>query len=128
MRSATHAQIIQLPQDFIDYLLSDGVYAPEAADSVTYWQADVDSDPEERLKWEEEADGEGQNAEHKSDSSSSNVDKQTVASFPDIERLVNAAVERLGGEVFPKLNWYARLVCGKSLDGDNAVDCARDKP
>lgn len=93
------SEIISLPQEFVDYLLSDGVYATKDSDNGKYWQAEVENDPEEIAKWAE--------VEQEDADSGEEEEQQTVASFPELESEVNKALDRLGGAALPKLNWSA---------------------
>uniref|UniRef100_G3MLL1 Uncharacterized protein n=1 Tax=Amblyomma maculatum TaxID=34609 RepID=G3MLL1_AMBMU len=75
---------IPLTSDFIKYLLSDGVVLPgEAPSSQKY-----DTDSEDEVDWSE-----------------ADTDSSEIPSFPELEQTVSSAIKRLGGRVFPKLNW-----------------------
>ncbi|CAG0895924.1 unnamed protein product [Darwinula stevensoni] len=67
--------IIDLPKEFIEYLKSDGVVLPSR----------------------EEPDGE--------DDDSDDDTEVEVPHFPALEGQIKAAIERLGGAVFAKMNW-----------------------
>ncbi|KAH7938251.1 hypothetical protein HPB49_021981 [Dermacentor silvarum] len=75
---------IPLTSDFIKYLLSDGVVLPGKAPSSQKY----DTDSEDEVDWSEADD-----------------DSTEIPSFPELEEAVSAAIKRLGGRVFPKLNW-----------------------
>ncbi|XP_060603753.1 cell division cycle protein 123 homolog [Ruditapes philippinarum] len=72
------SQILPLPQEFVDYLLADQVVLPEG----TVAMSASDSDTEDNRNTE-------------------------APSFPEFEVLLKNTIKRLGGQVFPKLNWSA---------------------
>lgn len=87
---------IPLEQDFVDYLLTDGVVLP--ADSLEPAQGEpsvADDDSEkydgEEVNWEDESEDGNPVAQ--------------IPSFPLLDAEIRAAVTKLGGSVFPKLNW-----------------------
>lgn len=75
---------IPLTSDFIKYLLSDGVVLPGNAPSSQKY----DTDSEDEVDWSEADD-----------------DSTEIPCFPELEAMVAGAIKRLGGRVFPKLNW-----------------------
>lgn len=84
------SEVIKLPQSFVNYLLEDGIYLPLSKDEIA----------EQNIQ----------------DVGSSKV----RPSFPDLQAKVERAINQLGGEVFPKLNWSAPrdaswIACGNSL-------------
>ncbi|CAI5466883.1 unnamed protein product [Closterium sp. Yama58-4] len=85
-------EIIPLPPEFIDYLLSDGIFLPASCKAlptrtrVGEWEAHRDD--YEGMKEEDDE-----------------ADEPDVPSFPVLEAAVDAAIARLGGFVLPKLNW-----------------------
>ncbi|CAM6129597.1 unnamed protein product [Calypogeia fissa] len=83
-----------LPKEFVDYLLEDGVFLSRSSEAMP--TRTVVTCPELQSEgyehWEEE-DDEGTEPE--------------VPSFPELEGDVKASIEKLGGSVFPKLNWSA---------------------
>ncbi|CAI5949400.1 unnamed protein product [Closterium sp. NIES-65] len=85
-------EIIRLPPEFIDYLLSDGIFLPASCKAlptrtrVGEWEAHCDD--YEGMKEEDDE-----------------ADEPDVPSFPALEAAVDAAIARLGGSVLPKLNW-----------------------
>jgi hypothetical protein len=81
------SEIITLPNSFVDYLNADGLYMPASAFPK------FASDPYDRLsddEWSDEEDAD-------------NV--ENTPSFPDLERDIAQTIEKLGGAIFPKLNW-----------------------
>ena len=82
------SEIIALSENFVKYLLADGIHVPlpkpkdsdEASDGS--WGSGGDSDDEAR-------------------------DPEGVFDFPELESAVRAAISRLNGQVIPKLNWSA---------------------
>jgi hypothetical protein len=88
-------RFVQLPEEFVSYLLEDGLFLPEDSDAmprrtqVRVPQLEADGYSE----WEvEEEDG---------------PDAPPVPTFPALAAEVEAAIEGLGGAVLPKLNWSA---------------------
>jgi len=77
--------IIPLPADFIAYLLSDGVVLPGKQNTGT-----VDDSDDDSVDWEA-AEAETPEAE--------------APVFTELNQAVTEAIARLGGKVFPKLNW-----------------------
>lgn len=75
---------IPVTKDFIDYLLSDGIVLPG---KVPVSQG-CDDDSESEVDWSE-----------------ADAESSEIPNFPDLESKVSCAIERLGGRVFPKLNW-----------------------
>ena len=62
----------------------------------------------------------------------SDEEGEALPSFPEVEAAVNAAIERLGGAVIPKLNWSAPKVraaaaaaCGACVKRAVLSDVAR---
>eukprot|EP00429_Kryptoperidinium_foliaceum_P052391 CAMPEP_0176075504 /NCGR_PEP_ID=MMETSP0120_2-20121206/37738_1 /TAXON_ID=160619 /ORGANISM="Kryptoperidinium foliaceum, Strain CCMP 1326" /LENGTH=355 /DNA_ID=CAMNT_0017409209 /DNA_START=60 /DNA_END=1124 /DNA_ORIENTATION=+ len=84
------SEVIPLPEDFVKYLMADGIQAVGAT------RAD-DDERSSNASW---ADGGG-------DGESSSSDEIPDASFPELETQVQKAIDRLGGAVLPKLNWSA---------------------
>ncbi|KAJ2991664.1 hypothetical protein HDV02_003638 [Globomyces sp. JEL0801] len=99
---------VPLSEEFISYLSSDSVYVAGMNTSHSY-EYDVDSD---------------------SDSSNSEVDSHdstNLVEFPELDLLVEKAVEELGGSIFPKLNWSspkdaAWIAFGNSLECTKPAD------
>uniref|UniRef100_A0A0K8RJR9 Uncharacterized protein n=1 Tax=Ixodes ricinus TaxID=34613 RepID=A0A0K8RJR9_IXORI len=75
---------IPVTKEFVDYLLSDGIVLPGKVPA----SQSCANDSDDEVDWSE------------ADSESSEI-----PSFPDLEEKVSRAIERLGGRVFPKLNW-----------------------
>lgn len=86
------SQIIPLPQDFIDYLLADQVVLPEGAGELLVNSSDSEDnrDKETVIDWATE-----------------DISMPVTPNFPEFEILLNNTIKRLGGKVFPKLNWSA---------------------
>mmetsp|Transcript_19512 Transcript_19512/g.37371 ORF Transcript_19512/g.37371 Transcript_19512/m.37371 type:complete len:389 (-) Transcript_19512:387-1553(-) len=77
--------IIPLKQDFLDYLQEDGVFLPHDSAAMPKRQA---QDPDE-TPWTDEEDDSG----------------VEVPLFTELKQEIRAAIDALGGEVVPKLNW-----------------------
>eukprot|EP00438_Fugacium_kawagutii_P023650 Skav206414 [mRNA] locus=scaffold292:77917:79054:+ [translate_table: standard] len=78
------SEIIPLSEDFVRYLLADGIHVPgktrtSDAASNSSWGSGGDSDDE----------------------------TTAVFDFPELEKEVRSAIQRLNGKVLPKLNWSA---------------------
>ena len=82
------SKVIQLPSEFIEYLLEDGVVMPRSVDEDT--SESISGDRGSMEEW-------------------SDNDEECAASpmFPSLEKGVKTAIKDLGGYVFPKLNWSA---------------------
>jgi len=84
--------IIDLPDDFKDFLLADGVQLPEGTKASTCLSNETQS-------WSSESEnGVGDTAEPST---------ERIFSFPDLNEKIQLAIDEMGGEVFPKLNWSA---------------------
>lgn len=75
---------IPVTKEFVDYLLSDGIVLPGKAPASQSCQNDSDDE----VDWSE-----------------ADCESSEIPSFPDLEENVSQAIERLGGRIFPKLNW-----------------------
>lgn len=92
----TKSQIIPLPQEFVDYLLADQVVLPEGTLAAC---SEVTTDQDQDNRWNEDV-----------------IDWTTedlltpvaeAPNFPEFESLLKSVIKKLGGKVFPKLNWSA---------------------
>ena len=81
--------IIPLQTDFIEYLNQDGVVLPG-------------NECEEELHYESDSESEDWSA-----AEDCNTTTATAPDFPELTKQIEDAMEELGGEVFPKLNWSA---------------------
>lgn len=86
------SRVIPLPEDFVQYLLADGIALPAAA---VDGERQHDADGSDSEGW---GDGGG-------DSDSDGA--EPAPSFPELEREIVDAIQDLGGAVLPKLNWSA---------------------
>ena len=91
--AAVRSETLPLPPAFVDFLLADGVWLPDDSAALPR-RAKADPYGESEFSEAELAQAE---AEEEEDS----------PRFPELEALVEAAIERLGGAVLPKLNWSA---------------------
>ncbi|XP_042907498.1 translation initiation factor eIF2 assembly protein isoform X1 [Parasteatoda tepidariorum] len=81
--------ILPLPDDFIKYILADGIILPKST-NVSHVVSTNDSDlSDEEETWEEDTDEAEPEAPY----------------FPEFDQSIENAIESLGGKVFPKLNW-----------------------
>eukprot|EP00897_Mesotaenium_endlicherianum_P000862 jgi/Mesen1/10777/ME000091S10313 len=91
-RISLKSKIIPLPKEFVSYLLEDGVYLHEDSEAIPRrpklgeWEAHQ----EDYKGWDETEDEE---------------EEPQVPTFPALEDAIRTAIEALGGEVLPKLNW-----------------------
>ncbi|KAI8814306.1 D123-domain-containing protein [Cladochytrium replicatum] len=104
-----------LPTEFIDYLLADGVFLPlnsNGRPQPSYQpRANDDDDYDDEGAWSDEDE-----TDHES----------SLPAFPELEASVRSAIEQLGGDVFPKLNWSspkdAVWMTGGSIKCNNVPD------
>ena len=91
-RYSIDSRIIKLPEEFIEYLLADGVVLPGSdEDEFIETVKNMDLDDEET-----------------SDSWSDDEEYEiSVPKFCNLEKDIKNAITALGGSVFPKLNWSA---------------------
>ncbi|KAI0215240.1 cell division cycle 123 [Lamellibrachia satsuma] len=80
------SHIIDLPQEFIDYLHADGLVLPDSCEE-TFDRTDFEGDSDDEVAWDNDT----------------RVAK--APSFPQFEGQLKSAITKLGGKVFPKLNW-----------------------
>jgi len=106
--------VIPLPEDFVRFLLADGISMPSSAVAQ---RADDDDDSE----W---GDG-GSDSDDLQDRNQPSGNSSEVPSFRELQIKTDEAIASLGGFVLPKLNWSApkdaRWVLG-GLKCDNALD------
>ncbi|XP_052800656.1 cell division cycle protein 123 homolog isoform X2 [Mya arenaria] len=90
------SQIIPLPQEFVDYLLADQVVLPESSVALSAAHQDEDED-------------DNRYADNVVDWATEDIMTPVAEppSFPEFESLLKIAIRRMGGKVFPKLNWSA---------------------
>lgn len=95
-RCTLRSRVIPLPKCFIDYLLEDRIVLPKGSGEVQPKPKEsVESDDEDYF----EDDGRW--------SSTAEADMPVITAplFPELEQKIRDAIEYLGGDVFPKLNW-----------------------
>jgi hypothetical protein len=83
------SKIIPLQAEFIDYLNQDGVVLPG-------------NENEEDMQYESDSE-----SEDWSTAEDCNTATATAPDFTELTKNIEDAIEELGGEVFPKLNWSA---------------------
>ncbi|KAI8346313.1 D123-domain-containing protein [Mortierella sp. GBAus27b] len=106
------SKIIPLSQDFIAYLNADGVFIPNQ-NTVSLALSDSEGEDEgnivndmDRLKaLQEEVSRQAQEDDSDEDEDEDEEEEAPLPHFPVLEREIAQAIEDLGGEVFPKLNW-----------------------
>jgi hypothetical protein len=84
-----------LPVDFIDFLLSDGIRLPLGATQVSSFAPN--EHPDEDGAWSSSDEDEND------DSGAESGPRQF--SFPNLNAQIQDAIQQLGGSVIPKLNW-----------------------
>ncbi|KAF9963549.1 hypothetical protein BGZ70_007338 [Mortierella alpina] len=113
------SRIIPLPEDFIAYLHADGVFIPgQSGITMALSDSESESDGEDdaisdmdRIKALQEATSRhAPNDDSSDDDDDNNEDEETeeetsLPYFPSLEKEIEQAIEELGSEVFPKLNW-----------------------
>ncbi|XP_001641838.2 cell division cycle protein 123 homolog [Nematostella vectensis] len=99
------SKIIPLSKEFVDYLKTDGVVLPGKPSSLPRHEDD-ESDSEEWQNLEEDP------------------EQATIEApeFNDIDTKIKEAIQELGGEVFPKLNWSAPKDASW-ISHDNTLRC-----
>eukprot|EP00794_Sanderia_malayensis_P006883 gene6883-7658_t len=109
------SRIIKLPDDFVNYLLADGIVLPAdngPSPSCREFNCE-DSDNKLHSKTVE-----SQEADDWSDCD----DEVALPNFPELQAEVNEAIKELSGAVFPKLNWS----CPKDarwISADGTLKC-----
>lgn len=90
------SHIIPLPHEFVDYLLADNVILPEGTHANCSESIDTENsdnrDTEDVIDWNTE---------------DILTPVAQIPSFPEFETFLKKVIKRLGGQVFPKLNWSA---------------------
>ena len=86
------SRVIELSDDFVEYLREDGVVLPKAA-SAALGSGNLSEDDDDAATLREVGDDVAVSARD----------------FPAIDAQIRDALEELGGEVFPKLNWSCPL-------------------
>ncbi|EKX55043.1 D123 protein [Guillardia theta CCMP2712] len=102
---------IDLKEDFFEYLLQDGLVLPEGVEPVTASSGRVKSkDDYSDSDFSSSSESEQGSNPDEEQSDPNNPDDQEQATRPKFGELIDViskAIEDLGGEVFPKLNWSA---------------------
>lgn len=89
--------ILDLPDTFRDYLMSDGVRLPEGATKVSSCTPTDDY----HASWSDDDDDDDDHDTEPEESPAT----PDIVSFPHLNHQIQLAIEALGGEVMPKLNW-----------------------
>ncbi len=98
-QSTIKSKIIKLPNEFIEYLLQDGVVLP--SDGLSQDRPSVPATADERPLNDVTSSGD-EDEESWSDCDDESI---TLPEFPELQRKVEEYISELGGFVFPKLNW-----------------------
>jgi hypothetical protein len=80
------SRIIELPVQVVEYLLSDGVVLPSGVEETPSSRRYSEDDSDDDVEWD-------------------STDGASAPSFPELEALVAHNIDKLGGAVFPKLDW-----------------------
>ncbi|CAH1783543.1 unnamed protein product [Owenia fusiformis] len=86
------SRILPIPDDFLEYLLADGVVLPEGASpNCPGNDSDNDNTENEMTDWDKD------------------VPECKAPTFPEFEEAIRSIIKSkfMGGKVFPKLNWSA---------------------
>lgn len=110
-RHTIPTKLVKVPPDFVQYLLQDGVVLPRAPEGLLR-----PDDP--RFHYKPPADDCDSNSDDSGGIDWDDVGAQGVDGgpeeaepyFPELERELVGAIEALGGQVFPKMNWSAPRV------------------
>jgi hypothetical protein len=95
-RKATFkSELIKLPEDFIAYLHEDNVYVSEK----DWVKRPKDRFDEDEPEWSDQDDVIHSNTTY------SQLKDIKSKEFPELENQIASTISKLGGEVFPKLNW-----------------------
>lgn len=122
--------IIPLPQDFVSYILEDGIVLPSSHKTVDTISDDEDEIFDVKLSTSRKIETNIQSDESFDDNikigcSSSSSDINSVVAetreFPELERDVLKAIDDLNGDVFVKMNWSAPI--DASWISVNALKC-----
>ena len=116
--------IIPLPPFFLQYLQQDGIRLPLVPDNVVV--SPNDPRKESESTWSSDEDEEEEtNGDTKSNASSEAPEPPTHC-FPALEAAIQAGIDQLGGQVFPKLDWSsprdASFLKGGTMKCDNVGD------
>jgi len=95
------SRIIRLPEDFVQYLMADGIQLPGTSSRESGRTGD-DNDDDDDSEW-----GDGGSDSEAGDGGSVSSRAAKAPSFPDLQEQINEAIKELGGSALPKLNWSA---------------------
>lgn len=96
---APQSEVIPLSQEFVTYLLADGVFVSEDNTALPVRREEnIFECPDSAFTRGDEQDSSGDDED---------VADTSKKSFPEIEDAIDAALARLGGAALPKLNWSA---------------------
>lgn len=99
---AAAAELVPLPDAFVQWLLSDGVDAAPGSRAIP---SSSGCSLAEQVDSGFFADGGGTIEEGDDGLSESETGGSDMSAFPDLEDVIDNAIHRLGGAVLPKLNW-----------------------
>lgn len=107
-RHALKAAVILLPDEFLEYLRSDGMALPlPAVDAPLHGHDPRRASSRRRRASSSFSSSSSSSCSSSSSSSSSSAVPAKVYSFPELDAAIEAAVAELGGSVFPRLEWTA---------------------
>ena len=97
--------ITELPDDFIDFLLSDGIRLPEGATKLS---SCAPNEAPVKIKSKNNSNNDDDSTNWDEDSEGDDQEENAVQySFPELNQQLSEAIAALGGSVVPKLNWSA---------------------
>ena len=124
LRKATiRSIVIPLPSTFIEYLNQDGIQLPDLPSNIEIHPNDPRR--ESTTDWSSDEDDANEDDGNDTDKDTKTEEEiaPTIYCFPELEILITNAIEKLGGDVFPKLNWSsprdASFIAGGTLKCDN---------
>ena len=140
LRSSTiRSVVIPLPHSFIHYLQQDGILLPTPPTTLTLnandprqeslnneWSSSEEEGDEDDLKAPPFRRPPVSSSDDDEGEDDSTATTPTLPCFPELEKNIQAAIDKLGGHVFPKLDWSsprdASFLKGGSLKCDNVGD------
>lgn len=114
-RVSPRSEIIQLSPDFVEYLLDERIFLPGDDDSEAAW-SDDDGDEHQASGDKEEPDEDTAEA----------LERLRKLDFSPLLADIDAAISRLGGSAFVKMNWSSPRDAAWVLGGSLRCASARD--
>ncbi|KAJ1921233.1 hypothetical protein H4219_000832 [Mycoemilia scoparia] len=113
-----------LSPEFIDYLLSDGIFIPDQ-DELPSLKTDWDGfdDPDDEI-WKSDNKNENSGSD---DDDDEEEEEKDIRKTPDLTETTNAIreiISRLGGSVFPRMNWNSPKDAAWMALGNTLKSCS----